>query len=189
LVKDETVQQELECYDYPEHSADCEQFENQYYYVQAKFSKLLQQTVSPPRSRSNSNNEGQHNCSGGFNSSHVKLPTITLPTFSGKVCDWQHFRDTFQALTVDNTQLSDIQRYHYLISSLQGEAKSLIENLPVTTENFHVAWQLVTDRYSNKKFIAMTHIGQLCQLPSVSKGNSGNLRLVINHINTHRNAL
>jgi hypothetical protein len=149
--KYETVQQELECYDDADHSADREQFENHYYYVQAKFSELLQQTVSPPRSRSNSDNEGQHNCSGGFNNSHVKLPTITLPTFSGKVCDWQHFRDTFQALIVDNKQLSDIQRYHYLISSLQGEAKSLIQNLPVTTENFHVSWQLVTDRYSNKK--------------------------------------
>jgi hypothetical protein len=72
---------------------------------------------------------------------------------------------------------------------LQGEAKSLIQNLPVTTENFHVAWQLVTGRYSNKKLIAMKHIKQLCQPPLVSKGNSGNLRLLINHINTHRNAL
>jgi diphosphomevalonate decarboxylase len=118
-----------------------------------------------------------NNCSGGFN--NFKLPTITLPTFSGKVCEWQHFHDTFQALIVDNKQLFDIQRYHYLISSLQGEAKSLIQNLPVTTENFHVAWQLVTDRYSNKKLIAMMHIKQLCQLSLVSKGNSGNLSLLI----------
>jgi DNA repair exonuclease SbcCD ATPase subunit len=41
--KYETVQQELECYDDADHSADREQFENQYYYVQAKFSELLQQ--------------------------------------------------------------------------------------------------------------------------------------------------
>jgi hypothetical protein len=42
--KYETVQQELECYDDADHSADREQFENQDYYVQAKFIKLLQQT-------------------------------------------------------------------------------------------------------------------------------------------------
>jgi hypothetical protein len=72
---------------------------------------------------------------------------------------------------------------------LQGEAKALIQNLPVTTENFRVTWQLVTDRYSNKKLIAMTHIQQLCQLPSVAKGDLGNLRSLISYINTHRNAL
>jgi hypothetical protein len=38
--KYETVQQELECYDGIDHSADRKQFENQYYYVQAKFSEI-----------------------------------------------------------------------------------------------------------------------------------------------------
>jgi hypothetical protein len=46
--KCETVQQELQYYDDADHSADREQFENQYYYIQGKFSELLQ-PVSPPR--------------------------------------------------------------------------------------------------------------------------------------------
>ena len=50
--------------------------------------------------------------------------------------------DTFEALIVNNTALSSVQKFHYLIASLKNEAKDLISNLQITNENF-VAWQLV----------------------------------------------
>ena len=49
--KSETIQEVLECSDdTTDHSADQQQFENQYYYVQAKFSKLLNPVVNTLRS-------------------------------------------------------------------------------------------------------------------------------------------
>jgi hypothetical protein len=68
-----------------------------------------------------------------------------------------HFRDTFEALIVNNTALSNVQKLHYLIASLKNEAKELISNLQITNENFPVGWQLVTQRYKNKLLIAMMH--------------------------------
>jgi hypothetical protein len=47
--------------------------------------------------------------------------------------------DTFEALTVNNTTLSNVQKFHYFIASLNNEAKDLIANLQVTNENFLVA--------------------------------------------------
>jgi hypothetical protein len=70
------------------------------------------------------------------NTSHIKLPTIALPTFAGVTCSWLHFRDTFEALVVNNAALSNVQRYYYLIASLKNEAKDLISNLQTTNENF-----------------------------------------------------
>jgi len=112
-----------------------------------------------------------------------------LPTFEGDTCSWLHYRDTFGALIVNNTTLSNVQRFHYLIASHKNEAKDLISNLEITNENFLVAWQLVTQRCNNKQLIAMMHAKQLCQLPQVRKGDTSSMRQLINHVSCHTNAL
>jgi hypothetical protein len=81
--------------------------------------------------------------------------------FNGDACKWLQFRDIFQALIINNDVLSDVQKFHYLISSLKGEAKMLIVHLPVTSDNFAVAWELVTQPYNNIQLIAMKHVKQL----------------------------
>jgi diphosphomevalonate decarboxylase len=92
-------------------------------------------------------------------------------------------------LIVNNTALSSVQKFHYLIASLKNEAKDLTSNLQITNENFIVAWQLVTQRYNNKRLIAMMHAKHLCQIPHVKKGDASSLRQVINHASSHMNAL
>jgi len=42
-------------------------------------------------------------------------------------------------LIVHNTTLSNVQKFHYLIASLNNEAKDLISNLQLTSENYLVA--------------------------------------------------
>jgi hypothetical protein len=53
-------------------------------------------------------------------------------------------QSTFEALIINNTALSNVQKFHYLIASVQGEAKGILSNLQITNENFPVAWQLLT---------------------------------------------
>jgi len=81
------------------------------------------------------------------------------------------------------------KKFHNLIASLKNEAKDLISNLQITNENFLVAWQLVTQRYNNKRLIAMMHAKHLCQMPQVRKGDASSLRQLINHVSSHMNAL
>ena len=82
-----------------------------------------------------------------------------------------------------------MQKLHYLIASLKNEAKDLISNLQITNENFLVAWQLVTQRYNNKRLIAMMHAKHLCQMPQVKRADASSLRHLINHVSSHMNAL
>jgi hypothetical protein len=117
------------------------------------------------------------------------LPAISLPNFDGNTCSWLNFRDTFEALIVNNSSLSDVQKCHYLISSLKHEAKELISNLQITNENFIVSWQSVTQRYNNKPLIAMIHAKHLCNMPQVKKGDAATLRQLINHVSSNINAL
>ena len=37
--------------------------------------------------------------------STIQLPTIALPTLAGDTCSWLHFRDTFEALVVNNASV------------------------------------------------------------------------------------
>jgi hypothetical protein len=190
----DTAQSELELSDDTDYVSDREVFETQYFQVKAKLNELLHPVVDSPRSRHNSprsSSSGHSNTSPRSHTSslHIKQPVIALPTFEGDTCSWLHFRDTFEALIVNNTALSSVQKFHYLIASLKNEAKDLISNLQITNENFLVAWQLVTQRYNNKRLIAMMHAKHLCQLPQVRKGDASSLRQVINHVSSHMNAL
>jgi len=143
-----TAQNELELSDDTDHFGDRELFENQYYEVKANFNELLHPVVDPPLSRhssprsSLSGHSNNSPCSHA-SSAHIKLPVIELPTFDCNACNWLHFRDTFEALIVNNKTLSNVQRFHYLIASLKNEVKDLITNLQITNGNFSIAWQLV----------------------------------------------
>jgi len=132
--------------------------------------------MDPPSRRSSPrislSGHSNHTPRSHTSSTHIKLPTIALPTFEGDTCSWLHFRDTFEALIVNNTTLSNVQKCHYLIASFKNEAKDLISNLQITNEYFLVAWQLVTQRYKNKRLIAMMHAKHLCQMPQVRKGDA-----------------
>jgi len=124
----DTAQSDLELSDDTDHSGVTELFENQYCHVEARFHGLLHAVVEPPLSRHNStpsslsgHNNSPHSHGGSPN---IKLLTITLPIFDGETCNWLQFRDTFEALIVNNRTLSSVQKLHYLIASLKSETKT-----------------------------------------------------------------
>ncbi|XP_065073823.1 uncharacterized protein LOC135697895 [Ochlerotatus camptorhynchus] len=65
----------------------------------------------------------------GAGLSRVKLPEIRLPTFSGPLKEWVTFRDTFRSLIHNNPQLTDMEKFTYLRSSLNGEALQEINSV------------------------------------------------------------
>ena len=92
LSKYESAQDELECLDEADYSLDREEFENQYYHVEARLHELLHPVVEPPFSRHSStpsslsgHNNSPQSQGGSLN---IKLPTITLPIFDVETCNW-----------------------------------------------------------------------------------------------------
>ena len=84
--------------------------------------------------------------------SEVKLPRLELPKFSGELTEWQSFWDRFEAL-VDQSELPDISKFSYLQSLLQGEARSVIQGLALSSANYKVACDLLTDRFGRRERI------------------------------------
>jgi hypothetical protein len=52
----------------------------------------------------------------------LKLPRIAIPTFPGKFSEWKNFRHTFESLVDSNDAMSNILKFHYLKSSVTGNA-------------------------------------------------------------------
>ncbi|XP_055622817.1 uncharacterized protein LOC129766320 [Toxorhynchites rutilus septentrionalis] len=84
---------------------------------------------------------------------NVKLPTITLPEFDGDFNNWLTFHDTFRSMIHSSTEISFVQKFHYLRASLKGEAANLIQSITITANNYTVAWDTLVQRYSNKALL------------------------------------
>jgi DNA repair exonuclease SbcCD ATPase subunit len=89
LSKYESAQDELECLDEIDDTLDREEFETQYYQVEAKFNELLHLVVEFPQPRNNFSSRSSSRSRNTTPRSHgsrvnIKLPFISLPHYEGK---------------------------------------------------------------------------------------------------------
>jgi len=89
------------------------------------------------------------------------LPKIALPSFDGSVTSWCAFRDTFKSLVHEDSDIGDIQKFHYLSQSLTGSALSVIKSIPLSAANYSVAWSALSDRFENKRLLATAHLDKI----------------------------
>lgn len=122
--------------------------------------------------------------------SQLRLPKLNLPTFSGHYNEWFPFFDTFHSIIHANESLDDIQKFQYLRASLAGDAKNIISSLEISAVNYEVAWNLLKNRYDNKRvIIAQNHIRAIMELPSMTRENPGELRQIADGATKHIHAL
>ncbi|KAJ8868752.1 hypothetical protein PR048_030292 [Dryococelus australis] len=87
------------------------------------------------------------------------------------------FYGTFQSLIHNDTSLSDIQKFHYLISSLQGDAADVIDSLDTSAQNYTTAWTILRESLRIKE-----HVSALFNLPQVERESVTCLRQLLNHL-------
>lgn len=119
----------------------------------------------------------------------VRLPKLNLPTFSGNYNKWFPFFDTFHSLIHSNASLDDIKKLQYLRASLTGDAKNIVSALEISALNYQVTWQLLKDRYDNRRVIAQNHIKAIMELPSMLRENAAELRQIADGATKHIHTL
>lgn len=112
--------------------------------------------------------------------SRVKLPEIRLPSFGGRIRDWVTYRDMFRSLIHRNEQLSEMDKFSYLRSSLVGEALEAISSIEMTSANYPIAWNGLQERYENKKLIVKAHLDALFSVEPMKRESYETLIHVIN---------
>ncbi|XP_046604989.1 uncharacterized protein LOC124297725 [Neodiprion virginianus] len=81
-----------------------------------------------------------------------------------------------------NSQLSEVEKLHYLKTSVTDEPLQLIKNISLTAENFPQAWETLVSRYENKRLLTDSHLATLFAIPCVTKKSSSELKSL--HSNT-----
>ncbi|OXU31042.1 hypothetical protein TSAR_004743 [Trichomalopsis sarcophagae] len=75
--------------------------------------------------------------------------------------EWESFRDLFRALIYDDPRLSDVARFYYLKTHVQGEAKAALDTLKLTNSNYASAWRLLESRYDHRRLVVQDHLAAL----------------------------
>nr|XP_022909679.1 uncharacterized protein LOC111420865 [Onthophagus taurus] len=120
---------------------------------------------------------------------NVKLPVIDLPKFDGNYGSWLEFRDIFESLINNNSAINGIQKFHYLLSSLSGDARQVIASLEITNSNYDVAWGLVRTRYDNSRVLIQNHAKALFDIEKTIPESFKSIRNFIDNIRKHMRAL
>ncbi|CAI6348314.1 unnamed protein product [Macrosiphum euphorbiae] len=158
------------------------------YYELAAFADVHSFSLSKSNN-SASNNTVLNQSSGINNLSMFQLPKRKLPTFSGNIVEWQGFEDLFPSILSHAPELSDVEKFELLKTSLEGEALSLISHLALTSANYQSAWDLLRMRYGNKRDLARIHLDALLQPPEVKWNDSSSIKTAITTILEHTSAL
>lgn len=126
---------------------------------------------------------------GGTQQMSARLPKINTPVFSGDFKDWPSFYDLFNSLVHDNTLLSPVEKFKYLLTSLEGEPLSLIKGIPLTHNNYKVAYEKLQQRYQNKRFLATFYFNQIYSATPIQKASAMVLRCLLNTFSENVSAL
>ncbi|XP_026753813.2 uncharacterized protein LOC113514028 [Galleria mellonella] len=118
-----------------------------------------------------------------------KLPHINIPVFSGRYSEWIPFHDLYVSLIHRNSALMNVQKLHYLKSSLSGEAASLLKHIPISDANYDDAWATLQKRYNNKRFIVTSILKRLLAQRSLSTESAGSIKNLLDTTNECLNAL
>ena len=136
--------------------------------------KALLKALSPIANNSATDGENEKK---GLND--IKLPRINVPTFSGKYEEWISFHDLFKSLIHGRNSLSNAEKLHYLKSNLSGDAALLLRSFQITDDNYEEAWNLLCERFDNKRYIIDCHLKALFNLPSLTQESSFGIRRIL----------
>ena len=120
---------------------------------------------------------------------HVKLPKLSMKKFNGNLTTWTTFWDSFEATVHANPDLSNIDKFNYLNSLLEGSAAEAISGLSLTASNYEEAVAVLKKRFGNTQLIINKHMDALLSLDPVTSTNTKVLRCLCDQIDSHIRSL
>lgn len=105
----------------------------------------------------------------------ARLTKLELTTFSGntgELYEFTSFKDEFCAHVHNNPNFCDSTKMSYLRHYLKGPAKEIIAGIPLSNDNYSLAWELINKRYGRPEMLKNMHTSCLMDLqgPSVTEG-------------------
>ena len=112
--------------------------------------------------------------------SRIKFPVISLPQFDGTLTNWVEYRDKFESLVHNNQELSRIEKFHYLTSSIKlpDGQQNVLQNFALSETAYEDAWSAVKSRYDDRKKLKATQFDMLLTVKKVSAETAAEMRRI-----------
>lgn len=110
----------------------------------------------------------------------VRLPEIPLPQFSGDLADWPVFRDRFVALVDSRSNISNIEKFYYLLSCLELEASEVVKGITVSNETYPLAWKALVERFDKPRKLASFILDTILSAPMIQQESAPSLNKFLN---------
>lgn len=151
-------------------------FEDLYFSIKGTYNKIMKNQQSTPVVSVAGASTGVRadTCS----DARMKLPTIQIPPFDGKIEKFPAFLSLYNTL-VHEVNIADIEKFSYLKSLLNYPASQLLDSIEFKPENYKQAYDKLIERYSNKRLVASYHFRKMLELKPFSLENATNLRLFL----------
>ncbi|XP_065095156.1 uncharacterized protein LOC135717134 [Ochlerotatus camptorhynchus] len=111
-----------------------------------------------------------------------------IPTFDGKPENWPRFKAMFLDVMRTSTDSDAIKLYH-LDKALIGNAAGIIDVCTLNENNYAGAWELLEERFENKRLIVDTHILGLLSLKKMNRTSAKDLRELVDEVSRHIDGL
>ena len=118
----------------------------------------------------------------------VKLPKLEMTSYSGDKFKWTEFWDAFENAVHNNKKLSNIEKFNYLKSKLNGEAHRAVLGLTLSNENYEVAIGILKERFGNTQEVIDLHYNQMINLFPATN-TTASLRGLLDKMETHLRSL
>ncbi|XP_050591584.1 uncharacterized protein LOC126922762 [Bombus affinis] len=99
----------------------------------------------------------------------ITLPEIRLPQFDGALENWTYFYDTFSSTVDRNENLTTVQKFQHLRSSITGRAARSIQSLELTEANYSIALDTLKEKFNCPIRICMRHWELMRNYPEIKK--------------------
>ena len=107
-----------------------------------------------------------------------RLPKLTLPKLRGEITKFLGFWESFQSAVHNNSDLTEIDKFNYLYSLLEGPGLRAIQGIAITAENYKSAIDILNERFGKTQQVISAHMDKLLKLPTCngSDPRSGSTR-------------
>ncbi|XP_068987466.1 uncharacterized protein [Bombus flavifrons] len=99
----------------------------------------------------------------------ITLPEVRLPQFDGALENWTYFYDTFSSTVDRNENLTNVQKFQHLRSSITGRAARSIQSLELTEANYPIALNTLKEKFNCALRICMRHWELLRSYPEIKR--------------------
>lgn len=99
---------------------------------------------------------------------HINLPKLHIQPFDGNPLEWLTFWDSYSNAVHNNHELNNIEKMNYLKGLITSNALHAISGLPMTSQNYEKAIEMLKEHFGRKQVLIKAHMESLSKISTPS---------------------